>query len=167
MRITNKTLDKHGIKCIPARIRKCNGFVLETSTGDDRQVLLKFIEKMMQDASHHVHGLAHKDNDWTYPVCIQEYSSPINRYGWFITKDIMDFKFYSAYSTYDKNDYENVYVSLRRTNAMYFDTKISKTGIKIDGCVHIFNAEEIPLTQYLKYEDDICEKMTKYADISY
>lgn len=88
-----KKLMKTEINCVPAKIRHCNGFIIEALTSNpERKLNFELIGELVKNHGYNMYSLRHKDNDWSEPHYITSEGILVNRFGWFLTKDKMKFK---------------------------------------------------------------------------
>jgi len=137
-----KKLYRKDIKCVPARIRHCNGFILEAITEQpDRTIMFDLMNELADDHGYTIYSLRHPDNDWSTPRYITQKGVLFNRFGWFLSKDSMKFK---------DIDQETM---LSIKNSLFYD--VSTHGIFEEP--HIGNCREINVLDYLVNEDTIFE----------
>ena len=77
---------------VPARIRHCDGFILEAITVQPQRKLMFELMTELQDKGYNIYSLRHKDGDMSEPHFITSKGILVNRFGWFLTKDKMKFK---------------------------------------------------------------------------
>ena len=135
-----KRLEKIAIKCVPARIRHCNGFILEAvTTQPDRKLIFDLMEELSDNHGYNIYSLRHPDNDWSQPRYVTRKGIAFNRFGWFLSKDDMNFNSLDA----------EIRISIQ--NANYFD--VSTHGIFEEP--HHGNCTEINVLDYFSIEDEI------------
>ena len=80
------------IYCVPATIRKCDGFVIEAESNKHMKSEVLEALKILQAKGYKTHGLGHTENDKYEPKEIFRGSvQGPNKFGWFVTKGTMDF----------------------------------------------------------------------------
>lgn len=73
----------------PAILRKCKGIVIEAVSGSGK--VQPILDKARENG-YNIYYLRHSENDWSTPHTISFNPVLVNRFGWFITKDNMNFK---------------------------------------------------------------------------
>ena len=133
-------LQETTLYCVPARIRKCDGFVLEALTlQPHREIMFELMKELMDEYGYHIYSLRHKEDDMSDPHYVTKKGILVNRFGWFMSKDIMKFK-----SVHDE-------IRITTRNSHFYD--VSKDDIEImrhHGC-----CRRIPVLKYFKIEDSI------------
>lgn len=128
------------IKCIPACIRHCNGFVIETTTVQpDRKNIFDLMEELADIHGYHIYSLRHKCSDWTEPRYITQKGILFDRFGWFLSKDKMKFK--------DLSDE----IRITSSNSVFYD--VSTDGVYEES--RVWNCKEIKVLDYFSLEDEI------------
>lgn len=140
------------IKGTLACIRKCYGITIEAvSETTEREAQINLIEKIMEEGNFNVYHLRHADNDWSKPYAISKVSILVNRYGWFITPDVMDFS---------KGDE----IHLTSSNAKYYDFKYDKRmgkAVMMDD-ESTYPAAEFDVSVFFDHTGDILESFRYY-----
>ena len=139
------------IKASLGHIRHCYGVVIElVSESKTRERQLNIVDEYMEKG-YNVYWLRHADNDWSRPAAISVKQILANRFGWFITKDNMDFS---------KNDE----VNLSSQNAMYYnfryDKRSNSASIIEDSSYPI---DSFDITTYFDHEAIILEAFKYYV----
>lgn len=102
------------VKATLAYIRKCYGVIIELMTEEKtRACQINILDNLSEKGNFNVYALRHSDTDWSRPAAVSKGSISVNRFGWFITPDEMDFS---------KGDE----INLTGSNAKYFDFRYDK-----------------------------------------
>ena len=130
-----KKLEDVKIMCVPAHIRHCEGFVIETVTVQpERKLIFELIGELKEKHGYNVYTLLHRENDWSEPRYVSMDPCLINRFGWFLTKDKM------VFSSKQQD------VKLRKNNTVYFNT--TSDG-NYEEELYIGRCKEIDVLDYL------------------
>ena len=130
-----KKLQEVKIMCVPAHIRHCDGFVIETLTSQpERKIIFELLGELKEKHGYNVYTLLHTETDWTEPKYVSMHSSLINRFGWFLTKDKM------VFSSKQQD------VKLRKTNTVYFNVTDENYSVEES---YIGRCKEIDVLDYL------------------
>lgn len=146
------------IDCAVCTLRKCNGIIIETLTStEERKMIFDYLEDF-KNKGYHIYGLLHLENDWSKPSYIRNGDVLVNRFGWFITKDKMEFKDDTIINDVVIHDE----VALTCKNSTYFD--ISSDGTVKDTAEYYGSLREIPVDQYVEKEHIYIDAMNKWRE---
>lgn len=142
LKISNR-LKKCKIYCVPSTIRKCNGFVIEVLTKQpERKTTFDLLHELRDKHGYNIYSLRHKDNDMSEPHYVTEKGIFVNRFGWFVTKDKMEF-------TEPEDE-----VKLTTKNSEYYNLNSENNGIE-KVFKHYGSCYELDVVEYISNEDKI------------
>ena len=88
--LSNYFNDKYKIKGYPVHIGITSGVIIEVLTSQpERDNIFNFINYAKE--KYHVYGLRHPDDDISEPCSINKNSTLVNRFGWYVTEQEIDF----------------------------------------------------------------------------
>ena len=125
------------ILCVPATIRKCEGFVIEATSIEPKKSETLEVLKMLQSMGFKSHGLRYSDNDRYEPKEI--YNGSVignNRFGWFLTKDEMEFPTNELQACVQLSTRNKKYYSVKETATNGFEL-INKNYYVEGSCIEI------------------------------
>lgn len=80
------------IEALKVEVQGKVGYLLEITGGDDRAEMLNYVRKLQeQNDGPHVYSCRHADNDMSFPETIELGNVFVNRFGFLICEDELDF----------------------------------------------------------------------------
>ena len=130
------------IFCVPATIRKCDGFVIEADTSEPKKTEILTALKILQSKGYKTHGLAYTENDKYEPKEIFNGSvMGTNKFGWFVTKEKMEFPSSSLSS--------NIQLSTR--NKVYYkQEKKGRYGLVLAKCTNFTDGSKVKISEMIE-----------------
>lgn len=145
MKIKNGKLKTTGIL---ACINNCKGIIIDTRiTQPEREELMNVIMEFMEDPYYNVYGIQSKPSE-QHPQTILENQAFVYRFGWFITRDKMDF-------------HDATEIRLTRTNTSYYECIVYGTSVELEDFDLYEQIKPITVSHFVNDEQLIYEAMNK------